>query len=110
MGIFLMSTGLGSFFGSALIQIVNSISYKVSKVNWYNGDDINQGKLDNFFYLLAILLGINFLVFCAIAARYTYVSDASLKRDEEDWGRRAVGSPIASIDDYIDSNEYFEND
>ena len=110
MGLFLMTSGLGSFLGSALIQIVNAISYKIAKVHWYNGDDINKGKLDYFFYILAVLLSINFLVFCAIAARYTYVSDAALRRDEEDWAKNDVDRMTASNDDYINSNEYFESD
>lgn len=107
MGLFLMTSGLGSFLGSALVQIVNAISYKIRKVHWY---DINNGRLDYFFYILTVLLSINFLVFCVIAARYTYVSDAVLQRDKEDWARKDFDRMTASNDDYLNSNEYFESD
>lgn len=106
MGIFLMTTGLGSFIGSALIQIVNAISSKTSNSHWYDGKDINQGRLDYFFYILAALLGVNFLVFCAISSRYTYVSDAVLRKDEDDWSKRGKDGKTSSIDDDMTSTSY----
>ncbi len=84
MGLFLATSGLGALVGSALVQIVKSASTKYGSKNWYS-DDINEGKLDFFFYLLAVLLGVNFLVFCAISMRYTYVSDSVLRKNEEEW-------------------------
>ena len=87
MGLFLLTSGLGSLLGSALIQIVKSASLKYGGQNWYT-DDINKGRLDYFFYLLAVLLGVDFLVFCAISMRYTYVSDNLLRRNEEEWKRQ----------------------
>jgi len=110
MGLFLMTSGLGSFLGSALIQIVNAVSNKLEKVDWYNGKDINKGKLDFFFYILTVLMGVNFLVFCAIAARYTYVSDDVLRRNEEDWSRQDPDTAGGSIGDYVDSRDFYESD
>ncbi len=83
MGLFLVTSGLGALFGSVLVQIVQSVTSKHG-VNWYN-NDINEGRLDYFFYLLAALLGVNFLVFCVIAMRFTYVSDDVLRKNENEW-------------------------
>ena len=103
-----MTSGLGSFLGSALIQIVNAVSYKLNKTHWYDGKDIDNGKLDFFFYILAVLLGFNFLIFCALAARYTYVSDAVLRKDEDDWVKRSEDRLTPDIDDDLNSSEYSE--
>lgn len=106
MGLFLMTTGLGSLLGSALVQIVNVVSYKVSKIDWYDGKDIDQGRLEYFFYLLAALLAVNFLVFCAIASRYTYVGEEVLRKDQDDWFRRKEDRITPSIDEYLTTNDY----
>ena len=110
MGLFVVIAGLGSFFGSALIQIVNAVSYKLEKVHWYNGDDINKGKLDYFFYILSALMTVSFLIFCAIATRYRYVSDEVLNRNEDDWSRKDPGAGSRSIDDFTDDIERNESD
>ena len=110
MGLFLMTSGLGSFLGSALIEIVNAVSMKIDKKDWYNGTDINKGKLDFFFYILTVLMGVNFLVFCAIAARYTYVSEDVLRRNEDDWSRKDSDTASRSIDDYVNNRDYYESD
>jgi len=110
MGIFVMMTGLGSLLGSALIQIVNVVSYKLERVHWYNGKDINKGKLDYFFYILSALMFVSFLVFCAIATRYTYVSDEVLNRSEDDWSKKDPDTVNRSIDDFTDNTERYESD
>ena len=107
MGLFLVTSGLGSFLGSALVQIVNAASMKTERINWYN-NNINDGKMEYFFYLLAILLGVNFLVFCAISVRYTYVSEYVLKKNEDDWSRQQSERMTPCVDeditsDYVDS-------
>ena len=108
MGLFLMTSGLGSLLGSALIQIVNAVSYKLEKVHWYNGDDINKGKLDYFFCILSALMVVSFLIFCTIATRYRYVSDVVLNRNEDDSSRKDPDAVSHSIDDFtydIERNE-----
>ena len=85
MGLFLATSGIGSFLGSALVQIVNAASSKASSKKWYDGKNIDDGKLDYFFYLLAGLLSVNFLVFCLISLRYTYTPQRDLKQNEDDW-------------------------
>ncbi|PIK49803.1 putative solute carrier family 15 member 4-like [Apostichopus japonicus] len=71
MGLFLLTTGLGSYFGSLLVLIVNSISGMYG-TQWLP-DDPNEGRLEYFFFLLAVLMGINIIIYLVVANSYEYV-------------------------------------
>ncbi|XP_071506265.1 solute carrier family 15 member 4-like [Diadema antillarum] len=80
MGLFLMTTGLGSYLGSLLIVIVNAASS-----NTWLPDEINNGYLENFFFLLAGLMVVDFFFFIVIAHNYRYVGEVGeLKLPNED--------------------------
>ena len=68
MGAFLVTSGLGSYVASLLAVIVRLASNK----DWYPSEDPNQGHLEYFFFLLAGLMVVNFLVFLYIASSYKY--------------------------------------
>ena len=68
MGCFLITTGLGSYVTSLLVVIVRSASNNV----WYPSKNPNNGKLENFFFLLAGLMMVTFFVFIFIAPSYKY--------------------------------------
>ena len=92
MGAFLVTSGLGSYVASLLVVIVRS----ASNTDWYPSQDPNQGNLEYFFFLLAGLMVVNFVVFLYIASSYKY--KAAPKRTEEivkDWdtGQPADGDP-----------------
>ncbi|XP_071829540.1 solute carrier family 15 member 4-like [Apostichopus japonicus] len=71
MGLFLLTTGLGSYFGSLLVLIVNSISGMYG-TPWLP-DDPNEGHLEYFFFLLALLMGINIVIYLVVSNSYEYV-------------------------------------
>jgi len=66
MGIFLCTTGVGSFLSSALLNIVNA----ATAPNKWVADDINKGHLDYFLFLLAALMIPNVIGFVFIAKWY----------------------------------------
>ena len=68
MGAFLLTTGLGNYVSILLVVIVRSASNK----DWYPSQDPNQGHLEYFFFLLAGLMVVNFVVFLYIASSYKY--------------------------------------
>ena len=91
MGAFLLTTSLGSYVASLLVVIVRSASIK-----WYPSQNPNQGNLEYFFFLLAGLMVVSFVVFLYVASSYKY--KAAPKRTEEivkDWdtGQPADGDP-----------------
>lgn len=68
MGCYMITSGLGSYITSLLVVIVRSASNDV----WYPSKDINQGKLENFFFLLALLMMVAFVIFLFVARSYEY--------------------------------------
>ena len=85
MGLNLATSGIGSFVGGILVQIIHSASKQYSPYGDWYADDINKGRLDLFFYVLAGLMGVNLLAFCMISVRYEYVSPDMLHQSEEEW-------------------------
>ncbi|CAI9095895.1 OLC1v1031925C1 [Oldenlandia corymbosa var. corymbosa] len=68
-GLFLSTLSLGFFFSSVLVTIVHKVTGQ--KKPWI-ADNLNQGKLDHFYWLLAILSALNFLAFLMCAKGYVY--------------------------------------
>lgn len=82
----LTTVALGNYLSTLLVTIVTSITAKNGKLGWIP-DNLNQGHLDYFFWLLAILSVLNFLVYLVIAKFYTYkntVEDADTEDDAID--------------------------
>ncbi|XP_064623127.1 solute carrier family 15 member 4-like [Lineus longissimus] len=69
MGMFLVTSGLGNYIGSLLINIVNAAT---AGDEWYP-DEINTGHLDYYFFLVGGLMMLNTLVYFIIAYRYKKV-------------------------------------
>lgn len=67
----LTTVALGNYLSSLLVTIVTSISTKNGRLGWIP-DNLNRGHLDYFYWLLAILSFLNFLVYLLIAKFYTY--------------------------------------
>lgn len=71
----LTTNALGNYLSTLLVTIVTDITTKNGRLGWIP-DNLNRGHLDYFFWLLAILSVINFLVYLLIASRYTYKKTA----------------------------------
>ena len=83
MGAFLVTGGIGNYVANLLVLIVRS----ASNDDWYPSDDPNQGHLEYFFFLLAGLMMVNFLVFLYIASSYKYKAAPSKRTGGvvQDW-------------------------
>ncbi|XP_010676154.2 protein NRT1/ PTR FAMILY 6.3 [Beta vulgaris subsp. vulgaris] len=68
-GLFLTTLSLGFFVSSALVTVVHNITG--DKHPWI-ADNLNQGRLDYFYWLLAGLSVVNFLVYLVFAKWYIY--------------------------------------
>ncbi|KAI9111013.1 hypothetical protein K1719_017888 [Acacia pycnantha] len=68
-GLFLSTLSLGFFFSSVLVTIVHKVTG--NKKPWL-ADNLNQGKLQNFYWLLAILCALNFIAYLFCAKGYVY--------------------------------------
>lgn len=68
-GLFLTTLSLGFFFSSLLVSIVKAATGSNGKHGWV-GENINKGRLDCFYGLLAALSFINFGFFLLCASWY----------------------------------------
>ncbi|KAF5478469.1 hypothetical protein F2P56_005027 [Juglans regia] len=68
-GLFLSTLSLGFFFSSALVTVVHKVTG--TKRPWL-ADNLNEGKLYNFYWLLAILSALNLVVYLVFAKWYVY--------------------------------------
>ncbi|KAJ4960009.1 hypothetical protein NE237_019919 [Protea cynaroides] len=65
----LLTTALGNYLSSFILTIVTTITTKGGKPGWIP-DNLNEGHLDYFFWLLAGLSFLNMVVYCFCAIRY----------------------------------------
>ncbi|KAF5746099.1 protein NRT1/ PTR FAMILY 6.4 [Tripterygium wilfordii] len=66
-GFFLSTLSMGFFVSSLLVSIVD----KVTEKHWLMSN-LNKGKLDYFYWMLAVLGVLNFLVFIVFARKHQY--------------------------------------
>ncbi|KAL3509870.1 hypothetical protein ACH5RR_029271 [Cinchona calisaya] len=66
-GLFLATLSMGYFVSSLLVSLVN----KATKGSWLRSN-LNRGKLENFYWMLAVMGVINFLAFLFFAMRHQY--------------------------------------
>ena len=69
MALFLSASGIGSYIANFLVAVVNS--------DWYPEKDPNQGHMEYFFFMMAGLMTLNFLLFLFIASSYKYKESSS---------------------------------
>lgn len=67
----LTTVALGNYLSSLLVTIVTDATTRNGKLGWIP-DNLNRGHLDYFYWLLAILSVVNFVVYLWIAKWYTY--------------------------------------
>lgn len=66
-GLFLSTLSLGFFFSSALVTIVKGVTGGGTGRQGWLADDINHGRLDYFYWLLAALCTVNLAVYLLTA-------------------------------------------
>ncbi|XP_068669433.1 protein NRT1/ PTR FAMILY 5.6-like [Aristolochia californica] len=71
MALYLSVIGVGSFLTNLLITIIDRVTEKFSSSSWFSRD-LNKSRLDNFYWLIAVLSGINLCVYVILAKRYSY--------------------------------------
>lgn len=77
-GLFLSAISMGMFVSSLLVSIVD----KVTNKHWLRSN-LNKGKLNNFYWLLAVLGVLNFAVFLVFAMKHQYKTQHHVKGEKE---------------------------
>ncbi|XP_009785350.1 protein NRT1/ PTR FAMILY 6.4 [Nicotiana tabacum] len=79
-GLFLTTLSMGFFISSLLVSLV----HKVTNASWLKSN-LNSGRLDYFYWMLAVLGVINYLVFLVFSMRHQYkVQNLSSLEDSEE--------------------------
>ncbi|XP_071919137.1 protein NRT1/ PTR FAMILY 6.3-like [Coffea arabica] len=82
-GLFLSTLSLGFFFSSVLVTIVHKVTG--NRKPWL-ADNLNQGKLNDFYWLLGILSALNLMFFLICAKWYVYkerrLADVGIELEE----------------------------
>ncbi|CAN1186000.1 Protein NRT1/ PTR FAMILY 6.3 [Linum perenne] len=83
-GLFLSTLSLGFFLSSSLVTIVHKATIKKP---WL-ADNMNKGRLYDFYWLLAILSGLNLLMYLVCARWYVYkekgLAEEGIEMEEDD--------------------------
>ncbi|KAK1262804.1 Nitrate transporter 1.5 [Acorus gramineus] len=67
------SMAIGNYMSTLLVTLVMKITARGEQVGWIP-DSLNKGHLDRFYYLLAALAAVDFVVYVACAKCYKYIS------------------------------------
>ncbi|OVA17671.1 Proton-dependent oligopeptide transporter family [Macleaya cordata] len=67
----LTTISLGNYLSSLLVTIVTHISTRNGELGWIP-DNLNRGHIDYFYWVLAVLSAVNFVVYLFISRWYTY--------------------------------------
>lgn len=66
------SLALGYYLSSVIVSIVNNVTAKTADKPWLSGSSINHYHLENFYWLMCVLSGLNFVHYLFWAMKYKY--------------------------------------
>ncbi|XP_058730048.1 protein NRT1/ PTR FAMILY 4.6-like [Vicia villosa] len=78
-----LSLSIGYYLSTVFVEIINSVTSRItkSKKGWLEGRDLNQNHVELFYWFLAILSMINFVVYIFCAKWYKYRNDFSIDKE-----------------------------
>ncbi|KAK3157095.1 hypothetical protein QOZ80_2AG0116090 [Eleusine coracana subsp. coracana] len=86
-GLFLSTCALGFFFSTLLVTIVDKVTGHNGHGGWL-ADNLNDGRLDYFYWLLGVISAINLVLFTVAARGYVYkekrLADAGIELADEE--------------------------
>ncbi|ONK80447.1 uncharacterized protein A4U43_C01F17810 [Asparagus officinalis] len=77
------SISLGNYVSSLIVSIVMDITAKGHQLGWIPRN-LNKGHMDRFYFLLAALTSVNFLVYLVCARQYKCIKLEGKFNEEED--------------------------
>ncbi|XP_065045803.1 protein NRT1/ PTR FAMILY 6.3-like [Musa acuminata AAA Group] len=84
-GLFLSTLSLGFFVSSALVTVVHKVTGESGHGAWL-ADNLNRGKLYNFYWLLAVLCLVNLVAYLVVARWYAYKEQRAAVDDDSNAG------------------------
>ncbi|XVE59846.1 hypothetical protein DITRI_Ditri05aG0079600 [Diplodiscus trichospermus] len=74
-----LSLSFGYFLSTAFVNIINAVTEKItpSKKGWLQSNNLNDDNLNLFYWFLAVLSALNFIVYLFCASWYKYKEDTT---------------------------------
>lgn len=91
---FLATSGIGAFLACVVVKITSAYT------NWMC-EDVNKCHLEYYFYLLAGLSFVNFLIFIIVSSKYSYVNNTLSSSPTQSRCSAAI-TPTYMTDDRIE--------
>lgn len=78
-----LALSIGYFLNTAFVELINSVTSRVakSKRGWLEGNDLNNNHVELFYWFLAILSMINFVIYLLCAKWYKYRNGVPLDKE-----------------------------
>ena len=78
-----LSLSIGYYLSTVFVELINTVTSRITKSNkgWLEGTDLNQNHVELFYWFLAILSMLNFVIYLFCAKWYKYRNDISLDRE-----------------------------
>uniref|UniRef100_A0A0D9WAP4 Uncharacterized protein n=1 Tax=Leersia perrieri TaxID=77586 RepID=A0A0D9WAP4_9ORYZ len=87
---FYCAQGASSYLATLVVNIVNARTRRHGGGQGWVVNDINAGRLDNFYYTMAVFAGINFVYFLVCSYFYRYKDEPQEEADSSPVTREAV--------------------
>lgn len=91
--LFFLSMALSNYLSGFIVLMVHRMTGKGNGENWLSGD-LNRGKLDYFYFLIAVLGVVNFMVFIVCAKWYRYKGFEDVQSEVELKDEKNHGSVV----------------
>ncbi|GAB2289666.1 hypothetical protein Dimus_023973 [Dionaea muscipula] len=94
--VFFLSLSMASYLSSAIINIIHHTTTLTSRQHggggmpWLGGHDLNKNRLDNYYFIIAAVGGINLCYFSFFASNYILVGNIN----EEDKASRTLSGEL----------------
>ncbi|GAB4840280.1 hypothetical protein Ancab_021044 [Ancistrocladus abbreviatus] len=96
MALFWTSISMGNFLSSILVSLVHRFSAGPSGNNWLPDQNLNKGKLENFYWLITFLQVVNFIYYLLCAKFYTFKPIQVQISKEGDNGEKQEGFELVN--------------
>ena len=68
--VFFLSLSIANYLGSLIVNIIHKATSHGGRNSWLGGNDLNDNKLDYYYYLIAALGVLNFVYFNFFASHF----------------------------------------
>ncbi|XP_061364607.1 protein NRT1/ PTR FAMILY 2.8-like [Gastrolobium bilobum] len=91
--VFFLSLSIANYTGSLIVNIVHKATSQRGKKPWLGGHDLNQNRLDYYYYIIAALGALNFFYFNFFASSYLMSSKGTTGTTEVQPGMGESSEP-----------------